>query len=121
MPAGNVARRPAAPRTPPQAAVEQRLVLDGECGRAARGLFGVAAGACRYPVPHCGLARKPAAGAVTMSVLLEDLTVCVGDGCANRFADEAGWEGHCPSCLALWDDHAAGEHDPPVDVCLLCR
>jgi hypothetical protein len=59
--------------------------------------------------------------AVTMSVLLKDLTVCVGDGCANSFADEAGWEGYCPSCLALWDDHAEGEHDPPVDVCLLCR
>ena len=36
--------------------------------------------------------------AVTMSVLLEDLTVGVGDGCANRFADEAGWEGYCPLC-----------------------
>ena len=56
-----------------------------------------------------------------MSVLIEDLTVCVGDGCTNRFADEAGWEGHCPSCLACWDDRARGERDPPVDVCLLCR
>jgi hypothetical protein len=58
---------------------------------------------------------------VPMSVVLEELTVCVGDGCANRFHDEAGWEGRCPECLALWDDHAAGQHDPPVDGCLLCH
>ena len=58
---------------------------------------------------------------VPMSVVLEELTVCVGDGCANRFHDEAGWEGRCPECMALWDDHAAGQHDPPVDGCLLCR
>jgi hypothetical protein len=32
-----------------------------------------------------------------------------------------GWEGYCRSCLALWDDHAAGRHDPPEDDCLLCR
>ena len=56
-----------------------------------------------------------------MSVLLGELKICIGDGCANRFADEAGWEGYCPSCLALWDDHAAGRHDPPEDVCVLCR
>ena len=58
---------------------------------------------------------------VPMSVVLEELTICVGDGCANRFPDEAGWEGRCPECMALWDDHAAGQHDPPVDGCLLCR
>ena len=56
-----------------------------------------------------------------MSVVLEELTICVGDGCANRFSDESGWEGRCPECMALWDDHAAGQHDPPVDGCLLCR
>jgi hypothetical protein len=56
-----------------------------------------------------------------MSAVLEELTICVGDGCANRFPDEAGWEGRCPECMALWDDHAAGQHDPPVDGCLLCR
>ena len=37
-----------------------------------------------------------------MSVVLEELTICVGDGCANRFPDEAGWEGRCPECMALW-------------------
>ena len=58
---------------------------------------------------------------VLMSVVLEELTICVGDGCANRFPDEAGWDGRCPECMALWDDHAAGQHDPPVDGCLLCR
>ena len=29
--------------------------------------------------------------------------------------------GYCPECLALWDDHAAGQHDSPVDACRLCR
>ena len=56
-----------------------------------------------------------------MSVVLEELTICVGDGCANRFPDETGWEGRCPECMALWDDHAAGLHDVPVDGCLLFR
>ena len=56
-----------------------------------------------------------------MGVLLGELSICIGDGCANSFADEAGWEGYCPSCLALWDDHASGRHDPPEDVCPLCR
>jgi len=56
-----------------------------------------------------------------MSAVLGELTVCVGEGCANRFSDEADWQGRCPECLALWDDHAAGQHDPPVDGCLLCR
>jgi len=55
-------------------------------------------------------------------VLMEDeLTFCVGDGCVNCFADDSGWEGYCPECLALWDDHAAGQHDSPVDACRLCR
>jgi hypothetical protein len=44
-----------------------------------------------------------------VSVLLGELTICVGDGCATRFADEAGW-GYCPSCLAFWDDHARVGH-----------
>ena len=39
---------------------------------------------------------------MNVSVLLEEFTICVGDGCANRFADEAGSEGCCPSCLAFW-------------------
>ena len=106
------------PRRPPPSKVGAGRC---ECGRVAPGLLGLAAGARRYPLPHCGLARKILSKAVTMSVLIEDLTVCVGDGCTNRFADEAGWEGYCPSCLACRDDHAEGEHDPPVDVCLLCR
>ena len=37
--------------------------------------------------------------------LLGELTICVGDGCANRSADEVGW-GYGPSCQAFWDDHA---------------
>jgi len=41
----------------------------------------------------------------------DELTFCVGDGCVNCFADDGGWEGYCPECLALWDDHAAGQHD----------
>ena len=56
-----------------------------------------------------------------MTVVFEELTFCVGDGCVNRFADDVGWEGYCPECLALWDDHAAGQHDSPVDACRLCR
>jgi len=74
-------------------------------------------------LPHCGYRRALVVevGLVPMSVVLEELTVCVGDGCANRFHDESGWEGRCPECMALWDDHAAGQHDPPVDGCLLCR
>jgi hypothetical protein len=74
-------------------------------------------------LPHCGYRRALAVevGLVPMSVVLGELTVCVGEGCANRFSDEAGWEGRCPECMALWDDHAAGQHDPPVDGCLLCR
>ena len=56
-----------------------------------------------------------------MNVVFEELTFCVGDGCVNRFADDGGWEGYCPECLALWDDHAAGQHDSPVDACRLCR
>ena len=46
---------------------------------------------------------------VPMTVVFEELTFCVGDGCVNRFADDGGWEGYCPECLALWDDHAAGQ------------
>ena len=40
---------------------------------------------------------------------------------AELLADDGGWEGYCPECLALWDDHAAGQHDSPVDACRLCR
>ena len=85
--------------------------------------LGVASCARGYPLPHFGVTAKARCPGwvVAMSVLLWELTICIGDGCANRFADEAGWEGYCPSCLALWDDHAAGRHDPPEDVCLLCR
>ena len=43
------------PRRPPSSKVGAGRC---ECGRAARGLLGVAAGAYRYAVPHCGLARK---------------------------------------------------------------
>ena len=60
-------------------------------------------------------------GVVPMNVVFEELTFCVGDGCVNRFADDGGYEGYCPECLALWDDHAAGQHDSPVDACRLCR
>jgi hypothetical protein len=56
-----------------------------------------------------------------MDVVFEELTFCVGDGCVTRFADDVGCEGYCPECLALWDDHAAGQHDSPVDACRLCR
>ena len=70
---------------------------------------------------RASLALDVEVGWCRMSVVLEELTICVGDGCANRFPDEAGWEGRCPECMALWDDHAAGQHDPPVDGCLLCR
>ena len=48
-----------------------------------------------------------------MSVVLEELTICIGDGCVNRFPEGDGWDDRCPECLALWDDHAAGQHDPP--------
>ena len=74
-------------------------------------------------LPHCGYRWSLAVevGLVLMSVVLEELTICVGDGCANRFPDETGWEGRCPECMALWDDHATGQHDLPVDGCLLCR
>ena len=84
--------------------------------------LGVASCARGYPLSHFGVpqeARCPG-WVVAMSVAV-GVPICIGDGCANRFADEAGWEGYCPSCLALWDDHAAGRHDPPEDVCLLCR
>jgi len=43
------------PRRPPSSKVGAGRC---ECGRAARGLLGVAAGAYRYAVPHCGLTRK---------------------------------------------------------------
>ena len=32
-----------------------------------------------------------------MTVVFEELTFCVGDGCVNRFADDGGWEGYCVS------------------------
>jgi hypothetical protein len=55
-----------------------------------------------------------------MSVVLGELTVCVGDG-ANRFPDADGWEGRCPECLALWDDHAAGHAERPPRSPEHCR
>ena len=62
------------PRRPPSSKVGAGRC---ECGRAARGLLGVAAGAYRYAVPHCGLAAEILlSSAVTMRVLLKDLTVC---------------------------------------------
>ena len=66
-------------------------------------LFGVATCACPCPLRHCRLSRDPCSRwVVNVSVLLEELTICVADGCANRFADEASSEGCCPSCLAFW-------------------
>jgi hypothetical protein len=69
------------------------------------------------PPPHRALARTDHRG----RVLLIHNSPLHNDGCANRFPDEAGWEGRCPECMALWDDHTAGQHDPPVDGCLLVR
>ena len=75
-----------------------------------------------YRCHTAGIAGFPLSRLVVpMSVVLEELTICVGDGCANRFPDESGWDSRCPECVALWDDHATGQHDPPVDGCLLCR
>ena len=81
------------------------------------GMVGV--DACCHTAGCAGFAADQ--GVVPMNVVFEELTSCVGDGCVNRFADDGGCEGYCPECLALWDDHAAGQHDSPVDACRLCR
>jgi len=51
---------------------------------------------------------------VPMRMFLEELTICVGDGCESlRRRSRLGRP--LPGVPALWDDHAAGQHDPPVD------
>ena len=44
-----------------------------------------------------------------MRMFLEELTICVGDGCES-LADEAGWEGHCSECLHC------GPTTPPANM-----
>lgn len=48
-----------------------------------------------------------------------ETTLCVN--CAGVHPVREGWQGHCPSCCALVDDHDARRHDrTPVTECRAC-
>lgn len=46
--------------------------------------------------------------------LLQALTLCADGRCGAEFALQDGWNGLCPRCSAMWDEHAS--HPAPGQV-----
>lgn len=41
---------------------------------------------------------------------VDEVTVAFCKGCAVPYAIDEGWQGYCPACCALVDEHRAGLH-----------
>lgn len=52
---------------------------------------------------------------------VDDVVYALCDDCAATYAMYDGWQGLCPECCALLDDHHAGGHDAnPIVTCRGC-
>ena len=49
------------------------------------------------------------------------LAWCDNPWCGELFDSRDGWSGHCPSCLALADEHLSGRHAILIEVCVECH
>ena len=58
--------------------------------------------------------------AALQMVVVEELVVCDAAGCRTVYVLEDGWDGWCPSCVLVRDEHAGGLHAEGVPNCLLC-
>lgn len=54
--------------------------------------------------------------------MVDDVTISQCLDCSETFVVVDGWEGRCPSCNALGDDHRDGLHQGRfVEACHDCR
>ncbi len=51
----------------------------------------------------------------------DGLACCENLWCGQEYAADEGWDGYCPSCVALLDEHLARSHRAPVPECVGCR
>lgn len=52
---------------------------------------------------------------------VDDVRYALCADCADTFALDEGWQGLCPECCALLDDHRDGMHDTsPIATCSGC-
>lgn len=59
---------------------------------------------------------------VPSDVTIDDVEFTLCTDCSDAFAVRDGWEGRCPSCCSVGDDHDAGGHDlRPVEQCRACE
>lgn len=59
--------------------------------------------------------------AVLTGVPVDDVEIALCVACSGVYEVRDGWQGSCPSCCALLDDHDAGRHDDvPVPDCRTC-
>ena len=104
--------------TGPVQSVDALLHPSGRCRRRSGWVGAARRGGVYELLPTAALRVSPGlrcrGWVVPMSMSLEELTICVGDGCESlRRRSRLGRP--LPGVPALWDDHAAGQHDPPVD------
>ncbi len=52
---------------------------------------------------------------------MAELACCENLWCGVQYAVPDGWDGYCPSCVALLDDHLARGHATPQAECVACR
>ena len=58
---------------------------------------------------------------MTKDEVVAVLAWCDNPWCGELFDSRDGWSGHCPSCLALADEHLSGSHTVLIEVCVECR
>ena len=58
---------------------------------------------------------------MTKDEVVAVLAWCDNPWCGELFDSRDGWSGHCPSCLALADEHLSGRHTVLIEVCVECR
>jgi hypothetical protein len=65
--------------------------------------------------------RKDSEVAMTKDEVVTVLAWCDNPWCGELFDPQDGWDGRCPSCLALADEHMAGDHTVLIEACVECR
>lgn len=59
--------------------------------------------------------------ATAADVMIDDVVFALCMTCDAPFSIRDGWDGACPECCAIHDDHDAGRHDfRPVAECRGC-
>ena len=58
---------------------------------------------------------------VALADAVDDVMYALCDDCADPYAMHDGWQGLCPECCALLDDHRDNAHvRNPVATCRAC-